>query len=280
MNGNSRRCFLKTVAAAAAVTTIPTEIVFGGQTQGTKGTRPFELGIASYSLRMFKLDELIEISKRLGIKRLTLKDMHLPLKSSDEEIAASVAKIKAAGLDAESCGVVYMRTEEEVRQTFAYAKKAGMKMIVGGPDPGMLPACDRMVKETDILLAIHNHGPTDKNFPSPSNVYEAIAKFDKRIGLCIDIAHTQRIGLDPTEEFVKCFDRTLDIHIKDCTSSTPSGAPIEIGHGVIDIPKFLNKVAALKYAHTLHFEFEKDPKDPVPGLAESIGYVRGVLATI
>ncbi len=32
-----------------------------------------------------------------------------------------------------------------------------------------------------------------------------------------------------------------------------------------------------KYAKVVSFEFEKDGKDPLAGLAESVGYVRGVL---
>jgi sugar phosphate isomerase/epimerase len=220
------------------------------------------------------------MTKRLGLKKLTLKEMHLPLKSSDAEIAAAVEKIRQAGLELDSCGVVYMKTEDDVAQAFRYAKKAGMKMIVGGPEPAMLPVAERFAKETDISLAIHNHGPTDKFYPSPEDAYKVIAKMDKRMGLCIDIAHTQRIGVDPTAQLAKCFDRVFDIHIKDCTEAKPSGTTVEIGRGVIDIPGFLREAIRLNYSHTMHFEFEKDSKDPLAGTAESVGYVRGVLAAI
>jgi sugar phosphate isomerase/epimerase len=202
------------------------------------------------------------------------------LTSSDAEIRASIDKITQAGLDADSCGVVYMKTEEEVKRAFAYAKTAGMKMIVAGPEPALLPLVERSAKETDIVVAIHNHGPTDRNFPSPESVYKAVAGMDKRMGLCIDIGHTQRIGLDPAEQFAKCFDRVHDMHIKDETASEPAGTTLEMGRGVIDIPKLLREANRRKYAGTMHFEFEKDQKDPLPGLAESVGYVRGVLAVI
>ncbi|HWR34332.1 MAG TPA: sugar phosphate isomerase/epimerase [Clostridia bacterium] len=288
MNEASRRVFLKTIGVAAAAGSIPfsPEIVqkaFAKESSGSKtkkAARLFDLGMASYTFRQFTLDQVIDMTKRLGMKKITLKDMHLPLKSSDAELVAAIEKMKQAGLEPESCGVVYMRSEDEVRQAFAYAKKAGMKMIVGGPDKAMLPLCERVVKETDIILAIHNHGPTDKNYPSPEDAYKAVANMDKRMGVCIDVSHTQRIGLDPTDQLTKCFDRVFDIHIKDVSAAQASGTTVEIGRGVIDIPKLLKQVIKLNYSHTLHFEFEKDAKDPLPGLAESVGYVRGVLASL
>ncbi len=288
MKDQSRRGFLKTAGLTAAVSSIPfssvVEKAFADEGKSlrpaVKTTMPFELGMASYTFRSFTLDQTIEMTQRLGLKKLTLKDMHLPLKSSDAEIAAAVGKLRQAGLEPDSCGVVYMKTEDDVAQAFAYAKKAGMKMIVAGPEPAMLPLTERFAKETDIMLAIHNHGPTDRFWPAPEDAYKVIAKMDKRIGLCIDIAHTQRIGVDPTAQFAKCFDRVFDVHIKDCSEAKPSGTTVEIGRGVIDIPKFLREAVRLKYSRTMHFEFEKDAKDPLAGTAESVGYVHGVLAVV
>ena len=68
-----------------------------------------------------------------------------------------------------------------------------------------------------------------------------------------------------------------DIHIKDEDKADPSGKPCELGHGVIDIPGFLKMLLDENYSNIVSFEYEKDGKDPLPGLAESVGYVRGVL---
>jgi sugar phosphate isomerase/epimerase len=226
------------------------------------------------------LDQAIQMTARLGLRKLTLKDMHLPLTSTEEEIKSSLGKIRSAGLELSSVGVVYMNNEEEVHRAFAYARSAGLKMMVGVPDQPLLGLAEKMVKETDIALAIHNHGPTDKRFPSPESAYRLISTMDKRMGLCIDVGHTQRLGLDPAVEAERFFDRLLDIHIKDVSSADAKGTTVEIGRGVIDIPKLLKTLLALNYARSLHFEHEKDEKDPLPGVAESVGYVRGVLATL
>lgn len=281
MNNYSRRAFLTTAGLAAAGTLPLTTALAHRPEQGAEKTRlPFSLGIASYTFRSFTLDQVIQMTKRLGLTRLTLKDMHLPLTSLEEDIAAALGKISTAGLELASCGVVYMNTEEDIRRAFVYAKMARLKMLVGVPDAALLGVAERYVKETDIALAIHNHGPTDQRFPSPESAYRPIANMDKRMGLCIDIGHTQRLGLDPAVEAERFFDRLLDIHIKDVSAVTAQGTTVEIGRGVIDIPAFLTTLKRLKYSRTLHFEFEKDQNDPLPGLAESVGYVRGVMATL
>jgi sugar phosphate isomerase/epimerase len=236
--------------------------------------------VASYSLRAFPLDVAIDMTRRLGIRRLTLKEMHLPFTLTEQEIQAALEKIRAAGMELVSCGVIYMQTEEEVRRAFAYAKRAGLKYLVGVPDASLLGLTEQLVKETDISLAIHNHGPTDKRFPSPESAYALIKNMDRRMGLCLDMGHTMRMGLDPAREAERFFDRVLDVHIKDVSSADAQGKTVEIGRGVIDIPRFLATMVRLKYSRTMHFEFEKDEKDPLPGMAESVGYVRGVLSTM
>ncbi|MCX6134359.1 MAG: sugar phosphate isomerase/epimerase [Ignavibacteriales bacterium] len=277
---HSRRNFLKLAGLSTAIGSLPLSAVFPKVKSADKAPILFTLGIASYTFRSFTLDQAIEMTKRLGITKLTLKDMHLPVKSTEEEIKAGLEKMKAAGVELSSCGVVYMTTEEEVRRAFAYAKAAGIRMLVGVPEEPLLPLAERMVKETDISLAIHNHGPTDKRYPSPESAYKLIAKMDKRMGLCIDVGHTRRLGVDPADDVERFFDRLLDVHMKDVSDAEAKGTTVECGRGVIDIPKLLKTLVKLKYAGALHFEHEKDQKDPLPGVAESVGYVRGVLATL
>ena len=240
----------------------------------------FELALASYTLREFNLDDTLAMTKRLGLKYICFKDFHLPLDSTPEHISEVVKKVKDAGLELYAGGVIYMHDENEVNQAFDYAKAAGMKIIVGVPNHELLPLVNKKVQEYDIKVAVHNHGPGDMNYPTAESAYELIKDLDSRIGLCLDIGHTKRMGLDPSESASKFKDRLLDVHIKDVTSADARGGPIEIGHGVIDIPKFLRTLITIHYSGKVSFEYEKDGKDPMPGLAESVGFVRGALATI
>jgi len=201
----------------------------------------------------------------------------MPLDSTPEELRSMAGKVREAGIDLYGAGVVYMRSVEEVEHAFTYADTAGMTIIVGVPEHELLEHCNKKVKETGIQLAIHNHGPGDNKYPSPESAYERIKNMDPGMGLCIDIGHTARIGLDPTKETARFVDRVLDIHIKDEDKADKTGNTCEIGHGVIDIPGFLEMLLTKNYNKVVSFEYEKDGKDPLAGLAESVGYVRGVL---
>jgi sugar phosphate isomerase/epimerase len=238
----------------------------------------FELGLASYTFREFDLDSALAMAGRVGLARIALKSVHLPLESSEAEIRAAAAKIRAAGLVPYGCGVVYMTTEAEVEQAFAYARAGGMEVIIGVPGHELLGRAERKVRETGIELAVHNHGPGDLLYPTPASIMDRVKNLDPRIGVCLDIGHCQRSGIDPSEAAVACGARLLDVHLKDVTALTKDGGPVEAGRGVIDLPRFLRTLAAMDYRGTAAFEYEKDGRDPLPGLAESVGYVRGVLA--
>ena len=281
-SGSNRRQFLKVAGASAVAcaTGAPRRALAAGTPEPAAAAVPFTLGMASYTLRQFPTDQAIEMTKRLGLTRICFKDFHLKLDATPEVIAGTVAKVKAAGLDLYAGGVIYMKTEAEVDRAFAYAKAAGFKMIIGVPTYDLLPYTNRKVQEYDIPVAIHNHGPDNPLFPTPQSAYERIASLDRRLGLCMDVGHTQRSGVDPAESAEKYFDRLFDVHIKDVSASTAQGQTVEIGRGVIDIPKLIKTLTRLGFKGTLALEYEKDAKDPLPGSAESIGYLRGVLAAL
>jgi len=279
----SRRELLQVAGMAAAASLAGANASFAqGRSAAERqaGQKRFDLGLASYTLRQFDLDQTLAMTKRVGLKYICLKDVHLKMDSTPEQIQAAVQKVKDAGLVLYGGGVIYMKSEADVKRAFEYAKAAGMRVIVGVPPPELLPLVDKMVKQYDIKVAIHNHGPTDKVYPTPATAYERIKDLDKRIGLCDDIGHTMRAGVDPCESAEKFADRLLDVHIKDVSAATAKGGAVEVGRGVIDIPRYIRTLVKIKYEGILAFEYEKDADDPVAGLAESVGYVRGVMAAV
>jgi sugar phosphate isomerase/epimerase len=247
---------------------------------GRKRETSFQLGLASYTLRKFDLDRTLAMTNRVGLDRICLKSMHLPLDAKPDEIAAVVEKVKGAGLVLYGGGVISMKTEREVMQALEYAKAAGMRTITAAPVPEILPVLDERVKNYDIVVAIHNHGPGDRYFPTPQSVYDAVKSLDHRIGLCIDIGHTVRIGADLLGSVRSCGDRVFDLHIKDVTAATPEGRGTPLGRGIIDFPGLVRALIEVKFKGVAAFEYEEQPDDPLPGLAESVGYLRGVLAAI
>jgi len=266
--------------AAASITGAQKTWANNGQLSGRDGYKRLNLAMASYTFRKFNLDDTLAMTKRLGLERIAFKSFHLPLDSTKDQIRAVAAKVKEAGLDLYGCGVVYMTNESEVNQAFEYARTAGMNVIIGVPEHNLLSLVNKKVQEYNLKLAIHNHGPGDERYPTPESAYERIKNLDSRMGLCIDIGHTQRSGIDPSDAAEKYADRLLDVHIKDVSAASKEGNTVEIGRGVIDIPKFLRTLLRIHYTGMVALEYEKDENDPLAGSAESIGYLKGVLAVI
>jgi inosose dehydratase len=282
MNLN-RRHFLQTgilgSVAVASARLVPN--AFAGVTKPQRD--PFDglkVGITTYTLRKFSLDEAIAMTKQVGVKYISLKDMHLPLKSTAEERKAARQKIEKAGLVLTGGGVIYMKNDEaDIRNVFEYARDAGMPTIVCSPDPEALDTVEKFAKQFDIRVAIHNHGPTDKRYPSPLDVMKLVKGRDSRMGACMDVGHTVRINEDPVAVLQQVATRLYDFHMKDVTSATPEGKPTEVGRGVIDIVAVLRTLQKMKYPYNVALEYEANGDNPMPGMIESYAYIRGVLAT-
>ena len=238
----------------------------------------FPLGIAGYTFAKFDLDKSIAMMKRVGVFNLSVKEIHLPLNSSQETINIAMAKFKEAGINVYTVGVIYMKTNEAVDQAFAYAKKVGVTMIVGVPSYDVLDYAEEKVKEYNIRLAIHNHGPKDPLYPGPKDVYDRIKNKDARMGLCVDIGHATRAGVTADKAVKEFKDRLFDLHIKDVTMAVEAGKAVEMGRGVIDFPAFVKALRKINYKGVCSIEYEKDVFDPLPGIAESVGFFKGVVA--
>jgi sugar phosphate isomerase/epimerase len=279
---STRRSFLgKTALGIAGTASIP----FIGKafdktnssTSAESDDFPLNIGMAGYTFYKFDVEKTIVMMKRVGVLNLSLKEFHLPLNSNAETIQTTMKKFNDAGINIYTVGVIYMRTKEAVDQAFQYAKNVGVKMIVGVPNYELLSYAEEKVKEHDIKLAIHNHGPEDKLYPSPKDIYDRIKDMDARMGLCIDIGHALRAGTLPEKAIREYKDRLFDLHIKDVNSSAKDAKAIEIGRGAIDFSAVIESLRKIKFQGVCSIEFEKDMSDPLPGIAESVGFFKGVM---
>jgi sugar phosphate isomerase/epimerase len=283
-----RRAFLKLAGLGAAGVALSelgsaSTIVAQGVRTVTGTSAPYaglKLGVASYSLRNFSRQQAIEMTKALGTPYINLKSVHLPYEATPVEIATARREIDAAGLQIVGGGMITFETDTDdgVRKYFEYAKAAGMPLIVGTSKPSVLPRIEKFVKQYDIKLAIHNHGPEDPDFPSPYDVLKAVKGMDPRIGLCMDIGHTVRTGTDSVRAATDAGPRLLDIHAKDLRDLLVKESQCIVGEGKIPIPALFWQLNAMKYSGYVNLEYEIDADNPMPGMKQSFAYMRGVLA--
>ncbi|HJZ39274.1 MAG TPA: sugar phosphate isomerase/epimerase family protein [Bacteroidales bacterium] len=275
----SRRQFIKTAGTGILAAGVTGVYGNGNAFAPAKITGDaFTLGMAGYTFREFTVEQTIDMMKRTGVSNLSLKDFHLPYDSTQEQINEVLQKFKNAGITVYTLGVIYMKTRESVDQAFEYAKMAGVDMIVGAPDYELLSYVEKKVKTYAVRLAIHNHGPDNPLYPNATDIWNHIKDLDPGMGICIDIGHTTRDGEDPSVDIEKYSSRIYDMHIKDVDKPAKEGTTVEIGRGIIDIPRVIATLRKINYSGKCSLEFEKDMKDPLAGIAESLGYWKGVAA--
>jgi sugar phosphate isomerase/epimerase len=252
---------------------------FAAGTKSSSATSPIRLGIASYTFRKFDQAHLIDFMKELKTPYLNLKDFHLPMTPLDQ-VSVHAAEYRAAGFTLTAAGTITFNKDEDddIRSKFEYVKAAGIPMIVGAPTHVVLPRVEKFVKEYNIKLAIHNHGPEDKNFPSPFDVLAAVKNMDPRIGCCIDVGHTMRTGTDPVEAIRKVGKRVLDVHMKDLAESKVKESQVAVGDGLMPVPEIFRALIDIHYPGQVDLEYEIHADDPMPGVVKSFAYMRGVLA--
>ena len=276
----SRKNFIRNAALGlGASVALPTLTSAASEQKAKfKKGKTLPIGIAGYTFAKFDLDRAISMMKRVDLRNISVKDIHLPLNSSDEKIKSVLAQVAAANINVYTVGVIYMKTKQAVDDAFDYAKRVGVPMIVGVPNYDLLDYTEEKVKAYNIKIAIHNHGPEDPLYPGPQQVFDRIKNRDARLGLCLDIGHAQRAGVDLVKAVKEYKNRLFDLHIKDVTVASKEGKAIEIGRGCIDFEALTEALYKINYGGVCSIEFEKDMTDPLPGIAESIGYFKGILA--
>ncbi len=269
----SRRSFLATTALAAAAPAFPQS--------APQPSGPIRLGLAGYSFRNLTRAELIAAMAQLHVTGLNAKDVkdHLPAEPSAE--AEALAAYKSAGITLHAVGTVYFPKPDDadIRSKFEYAKRAGVPVIVAGdPAPETLPHLERFVKEYDIRIAIHNHGPEDKLYPSPLDVLKAVGNMDPRMGCCIDVGHTARSGTDVVAAIRAAGPRLHNIHMKDLADFGSKESQVAVGEGKMPVRAIFEALSAIRYPGWVDLEYEIHPENPIPGALASFSYMRGVLA--
>ncbi|MBL9189457.1 MAG: sugar phosphate isomerase/epimerase [Opitutaceae bacterium] len=280
----TRRDALKTAALGVFALPLLSSRAAAPAAPAKTNAEPLRLGVASYSLRNLPLDEAIATVKTLRISNIALFRAHCNWEAASvDECRAVGEKLKAAGLALSGSGVVNLTNDEaKCRKAFENVRAAGMATMVCKPDLAALPLVEKLAKEFDQKLAIHNHGPEDKVYPTPEVIWHAVKNLDARIGLCIDVGHTARFGDDASSALKKYAARLYDVHLKDSIAvpGAMKDVPVEVGAGRLDIRAMLRTLLEIKYQGVVAFEYEKVAGNPVTGLAESVGYVRGMLAAL
>ncbi len=275
----NRRDMLRGSAFLAGSVFLPAVQGFSGVEKIAGSTSPIRLGIASYTFRNFDQAHLMEFMKQLRTPYLNIKEVHLPM-GPLEQIKRQASDYRSAGLILTAAGTIYFPKDEDddIRMKFDCCKAAGIPLIVGAPTHKTLPRVEKFVKEYDIRLAIHNHGPEDKEWKSPLDVLAAVKSMDPRVGCCIDVGHTMRAGTDVVSAIRQAGPRLFDLHMKDLRDSNSRESQVPVGEGVMPVRDIFQALADMRYPGYVDLEYEIEPDNPMPGVLASFAFMHGVIA--
>jgi len=276
----SRRNFVQSGALIAAACATSAPALSFAQPAAAK-VSGVKLGVASYTFRNFTRAQMIGFLKQINVSDLNVKDVKDHLPADPQLEAQALADYAAAGIKLHAAGAIYFAKDDDadIRAKFEYCKRAGISVIVAGdPTPETLPRIEKFVKEYDIRIAIHNHGPEDKLWPSPLDVLKSLKGTDPRIGCCIDLGHAARAGADVVQAIHEVGPRLFNVHMKDLTSFKSKESQVAVGDGIMPIPEIFKALMAIQYKGFVDLEYEVHGDDPMPGVSTSFAYMRGVLA--
>lgn len=250
----------------------------------------FHAGCQAYSFRLFSVMEAIDKTAAAGGKTIEFypkqklspekKDVVFNHESPPEVIAAVKAKLAEKGITAAGYGVVRIgKDPAEDRKVFEFCKTMGIGIVVTEPDVAGLDNIEKLVKEFDIKMAIHNHPrrPLDRAylFWDPNYVLSIVKDRDPRMGSCADIGHWVRSGLDPVECVRILKGRIFDSHLKDLTAfGDPKAHDLPFGTGKSNIAGVLAEYHAQGFHGPVHVEYEHNWETSLPEITQSLEFVK------
>lgn len=277
MSSATRRDFLRSTLVGGAALALTRNLA------AQPSPNSIRLGLASYTFRNFTRTQLIAAMKRLNLGDLNAKNVKDHLPDNPEQESAALADYAAAGIHLHAGGVIPFTKDDDsdIRQKFEYAKRARLAVIVAGDIPvNLLPKMEKYVKEYDIPIAIHNHGPEDKFWPSPMDVLKAVKSLNVRLGCCIDVGHCVRAGTDVVDAIHAAGPRLYNIHMKDLSDLRDRDSQVAVGDGKIPIRDIFIALTKTHYKGFVDLEYEIEPENPMPGVERSFAFMRRTAASL
>ena len=266
----SRRAFF--ASAAAGVVGVPLA-------RAASLKAKFTLGIQAFSLRKYSLDDALHHTKELGFDAIEFYPRMFPVTDSASEIKAVLQKVRDHGLLISAHGVNKFTADREAnRKVFTFAKQARIKTLTADPAPESFDSLEELVKEFDIRVGIHNHGPGHR-YNKVIDVLRAIENRDSRIGACADLGHYIRSAERPVEVIRLLKGRLYGIHLKDFAQMQKKSEGVILGKGHLDVPAVFVALAQVGFPDdgALSLEYEKNPENPLNDIRQCVDIARNAM---
>ena len=298
-----RKLALLTAAVVAGICVLAQDAAKAASAADELG---WQMAIHAYTFRKFCIFECIEKTAGLGLNYMSLSgSVNLggansvsTTQISDEQAAAIQKEVAAKGIKLVNIGVVKLPPEEaESRKVFEFAKKMGIDTLVAEPEPAALDTVEKLCKEYNIKVAIHNH-PKPSHYWNPDTVLEAVKGRTPLMGSCADTGHWLRSGLDPVECLKKLDGRVICLHFKDLVheeskalsaaaasdkqkkSESKNMHDVPWGTGVGNVKAQMAELKRQHFHGAFCVEYEYNWDNSVPEIAECVKFFNATCAEL
>ena len=261
------------------------------------------LAVHSYTFQKFSIFEAIDKTAAVGVKHMSISgSVNLPdadgkftksstVRMTTNQVADITARMKAKGLSPVfvNMGVVMPGLNEvESRKIFEGAKRLGITVLVAEPETHdkleelgpVMDVVEKLAKEYNIKVAIHNH-PGPKNFYwNPDTVAAAVKGRSPLLGACADVGHWVRSGLDPVACLKKLEGRVITLHFKDLNESGLKAHDVPWGTGISNAKGMLAELQRQKFKGAICVEYEYNWENSSPEIAKSAEWFNATCAEL
>jgi sugar phosphate isomerase/epimerase len=249
----------------------------------------WQLAVHSYTFQKFSIFDAIDKSAALGVKYMSISggvsldgtNRVATVDLTDRQREAIDRKLKADGFGHfVNVGVVQLPANEaKCRKVFEFAKKWGIGILVAEPPTNALDIVEKLCKEYNIKVAIHDHPKGHSIYWNPDTVLVAI-KGRPMIGACADVGHWMRSGLDPLECIKKLDGHIICLHFKDLNEMGPKAHDVPWGTGVGKTRQIMEELKRQHFHGAFCVEYEYHWENSSPEIAQCVKFFNRTCAEL
>ncbi|MFD1140248.1 sugar phosphate isomerase/epimerase family protein [Larkinella insperata] len=248
---------------------------------GSADPKNWKLGVALYTFNQFTFPEQLAKADSAGLKFVEgytfgragaeLKDsliMNLSLTGVDK----LRQQIRDKGLLMESIYLVGGKTVDKWVREFELAKRLQVNYVTAEPPVELWDSVDSLAGAYGIKVALHNHWKGTSAYWHPDSVLAALQNHPN-FGVCADVGHWPKSGIDPVEGLKKLEGHLIALHLKDIAAYNDLKLKdVPVGTGIINFPEVFRELKRQKFNG--HIIIERDTQDKPSNLPVVIQTVK------
>ena len=228
--------------------------------------RPLEdwkFGVALWTFHDVNFPESLKRTDSAGLKYIEPNTFHSAGPDFKDSLvgklsAAGLGKLKqmisSHGLICESVYVVGDSTIKSWVAQFEIAKALGARFVTTEPPVKMWNSLDSLAGVYGLKIAIHEHWKGVSEYWNPDTTVLAL-KDHPNFGVCADLGHFPKSGIDPLEAVKKFNGRILAIHMKDIAAfNQPLLKDVRVGTGVVNFPAIFQELKNQNFKGNIYLE--------------------------